>query len=89
MKIVMDSMNLLCVDIESNAGDGRGLHGRRGEFEQHKTMDNMARDRAEKRATSSKQLVNSMVERRAQLGNYTSGGGDNGWSGSFSMTMEA
>ncbi len=60
-KIVMDSMNLLCNDVESSTGDGRGLHGRRGEFGQHKILDDMARDRAEKRATSSKQLVNSMV----------------------------
>ncbi len=33
----------------------------RGEFGQHKTMDDMAHDRAEKRATSSKQLVNVCV----------------------------
>ncbi len=60
-KIMMDSMNLLCEDVKSNAGDGRGLQGRRGEFGQHKTMDDMARDRAEKREASSKKLVNSMV----------------------------
>jgi hypothetical protein len=60
-KIGMDSMNLLCDDVESGAGGGRGLHGRRGEFGQYKTMDDMVCDRAEKRATSSEQLVNSMV----------------------------
>ncbi len=48
----------------------------------------MARDWAEKRATSSKQQVKAWY-RRAQQGNYTSGGGDNEWSGLFSMTMEA
>ncbi len=51
-------------------------------------MDDMACDRAEKSAANSKQLVNSMVERRAQAGNYTSWGGDDELSGSFSMTME-
>jgi hypothetical protein len=60
-KIAMDSMNLLCNDVESNMGDDRGFHGRRGEFGQHKTMDDMAHDRVENRAPSSKQLVNSMV----------------------------
>jgi hypothetical protein len=60
-KIAMESMNLLCNDVKSDAGDSRGLHGRRGEFGQRKTMDDMGRDRAEKSAKSSEQLVNSMV----------------------------